>query len=391
VGEIVLDRVAKEYPNGVRAVDGISLTVGQGEFMVLVGPSGCGKSTLLRMIAGLEEVTEGSIAIGGRDVTELAPRHRDIAMVFQNYALYPHMDVRRNLGYGLRVRKTPATEIERRVTEVANLLGLEKLLDRRPAALSGGQRQRVAMGRAIVREPAAFLMDEPLSNLDAKLRVGMRAELARLHERLGVTTIYVTHDQVEAMTLGQRVAVMRDGVIQQVDTPQALYGRPDNLFVAAFIGSPAMNLVEATVSGGAVSFAGWELPLDPGRRPTRDGRVILGIRPESFEDASLADSSLPSVEAEVVVLEELGSDSHVIFAIDAPRVEAEDLKAAADNEDEALIADDRAVWNARVDSKTQARVGARIRLAVDASRLYFFDPDSGASLTGAPAAAPAVA
>jgi len=391
VGEIVLDRVAKEFPNGVRAVDGVSLTVGDGEFMVLVGPSGCGKSTLLRMIAGLEEVSEGTISIGGRDVTDLAPRHRDIAMVFQNYALYPHMDVRRNLGYGLRVRKTPSAEIERRVTEVAKLLGLDKLLDRRPAALSGGQRQRVAMGRAIVREPAAFLMDEPLSNLDAKLRVGMRAELARLHERLRVTTIYVTHDQVEAMTLGQRVAVMRDGVIQQVDTPQALYSRPDNLFVAAFIGSPAMNLVEATVSGDVVSFAGWELPLDPGRRPARDGRVILGIRPESFEDALLCDPALPSVEVEVAVLEELGSDSHVIFAIDAPRVEAEELKAAADNEEEALIAGDRAVWNARVNAKTAARVGARMRLAVDASHLYFFDPDSGASLTAVREPAPAVA
>jgi multiple sugar transport system ATP-binding protein len=391
VGEIVLDRVAKDFPNGVRAVDGVSLTVGDGEFMVLVGPSGCGKSTLLRMIAGLEEVTEGSISIGGRDVTELAPRHRDIAMVFQNYALYPHMDVRRNLGYGLRVRKTAAPEIERRVTEVAKLLGLEQLLERRPAALSGGQRQRVAMGRAIVREPAAFLMDEPLSNLDAKLRVGMRGELARLHERLRVTTIYVTHDQVEAMTLGQRVAVMRDGVIQQVDTPQALYGRPDNLFVAAFIGSPAMNLVEAVVSGSVVSFAGWELPLDSGRRPERDGRVILGIRPESFEDALLADPGLPSIEAEAIVLEELGSDSHVIFAIEAPRVEAEELRAAADNEDEALIAGDRAVWNARVQAKTGAKVGARIRLAVDASQLYFFDPDSGASLTAGARPATAVA
>ena len=236
--------------------------------MVLVGPSGCGKSTLLRMIAGLEEVSGGTISIGGRDVTGLAPRHRDIAMVFQNYALYPHMDVRRNLGYGLKVRQTPAAEVERRVEEVAKLLGLEKLLDRKPAALSGGQRQRVAMGRAIVREPAAFLMDEPLSNLDAKLRVGMRSELSRLHERLGVTTIYVTHDQVEAMTLGQRVAVMRDGVIQQVDSPQALYTRPDNLFVAAFIGSPAMNLVEAVVADGRVSFAGIELPLT---RPRRRG------------------------------------------------------------------------------------------------------------------------
>jgi multiple sugar transport system ATP-binding protein len=390
VGEIVLDRVSKDFSNGVRAVDDVSLTVGDGEFMVLVGPSGCGKSTLLRMIAGLEEVTAGSISIGGREVTELAPRHRDIAMVFQNYALYPHMDVRRNLGYGLRVRKTPAAEIEQRVTAVAKLLGLEKLLDRRPAALSGGQRQRVAMGRAIVREPTAFLMDEPLSNLDAKLRVGMRAELARLHERLRVTTIYVTHDQVEAMTLGERVAVMRDGVIQQVDAPQALYGRPDNLFVAAFIGSPAMNLVEATVSAGAVRFAGLELPLDRRRRPARDGRIILGIRPESFEDASLADPELPSIEVDVVVLEDLGSDSHVIFTIDAPRVEAEELRAAADDEDEALIADDRAVWNARVQSKTHAQAGSRIRLAVDTSHLYFFDPDSGASLTtGARAAAAA--
>jgi multiple sugar transport system ATP-binding protein len=388
--EIVLDRVSKDFPNGVRAVDGVSLTVSDGEFMVLVGPSGCGKSTLLRMIAGLEDVTEGSISIGGRDVTELAPRHRDIAMVFQNYALYPHMDVRKNLGYGLRVRKTPAPEIERRVTEVAKLLGLEKLLERKPAALSGGQRQRVAMGRAIVREPAAFLMDEPLSNLDAKLRVGMRAELARLHERLGVTTIYVTHDQVEAMTLGQRVAVMRDGVIQQVDSPQALYRRPDNLFVAAFIGSPAMNLVEATVSGDKVAFAGFELALDAGRRPARTGKVILGIRPESFEDASLADQALPRVEVEVAVLEELGSDSHVIFPIEAPRVEAEELRAAADHEDEALIADDRALWNARIDSKTEARVGSRLRLAVDTSRLYFFDPESGASLT-ADARAPAAA
>jgi multiple sugar transport system ATP-binding protein len=391
VGEIVIDRVTKDFPNGFRAIDDVSLAVRDGEFMVLVGPSGCGKTTLLRMIAGLEETTAGTISIGGRDVTGLAPRHRDIAMVFQNYALYPHMDVRRNLGYGLRVRKTPSAEIERRVADVAKLLGLEQLLDRKPAALSGGQRQRVAMGRAIVREPAAFLMDEPLSNLDAKLRVGMRAELARLHERLGVTTIYVTHDQVEAMTLGQRVAVLRDGVIQQVDTPQSLYARPDNLFVAAFIGSPAMNLVEATVAGDRVSFAGLELPVDPERRPSRDGDVILGIRPEEFEDASLADPGLPAIEVRALVLEELGSDSHVIFPIEAPRVEAEELKAAADHEDEGLIADDRAVWNARVSSRTEARAGQPLRLAVDTSRLYFFDPASGASLTAGARATAAVA
>jgi len=388
MAQIVLDRVTKEFDNGFVAIDDVSLTVADGEFLVLVGPSGCGKSTLLRMIAGLEEVTAGTVYIGGRDVTELAPRHRDIAMVFQNYALYPHMDVRRNLAYGLKVRKTSRDEIDRRVEQVAHLLGLEKLLDRKPAALSGGQRQRVAMGRAIVREPAAFLMDEPLSNLDAKLRVTMRSELSRLHERLGVTTIYVTHDQVEAMTLGQRVAVMRDGVIQQVDGPQALYARPDNLFVAAFIGSPAMNLVEATVGDGHASFAGWDLPLDPDRRPSRDGRVILGIRPETFEDAALADSGLPAFDVDVVVLEELGSDSHVIFPIDAPRVEAEELRAAADHEDDALIADDRSLFNARVSSKSAAEAGRPLRLAVDPAELYFFDPDTGASLTsGAPAGA----
>jgi multiple sugar transport system ATP-binding protein len=388
MAEIVLDRVTKEFDNGFVAIDDVSLTVADGEFLVLVGPSGCGKSTLLRMIAGLEEVTAGTVYIGGSDVTELAPRHRDIAMVFQNYALYPHMDVRRNLAYGLRVRKTSRAEIDRRVEEVAHLLGLEKLLDRKPAALSGGQRQRVAMGRAIVREPAAFLMDEPLSNLDAKLRVTMRSELSQLHERLGVTTIYVTHDQVEAMTLGERVAVLRDGVIQQVDRPQALYSRPDNLFVAAFIGSPAMNLVEATVADGHASFAGWDLPLDPARGPSRDGRVILGIRPETFEDAALADPGLPAVDVDVVVIEELGSDSHVIFPIDAPRVEAEELRAAADHEEDALIADDRSMFNARVSSKSAAEVGRPLRLAADPAELYFFDPDTGASLTsGAPARA----
>ena len=387
MAEIVLDRVTKEFDNGFVAIDDISLTVADGEFLVLVGPSGCGKSTLLRMVAGLEEVTAGTVFIDGRDVTELAPRHRDIAMVFQNYALYPHMDVRRNLAYGLKVRKTSRDEIDRRVEEVAHLLGLGKLLDRKPGALSGGQRQRVAMGRAIVREPAAFLMDEPLSNLDAKLRVTMRSELSRLHDRLGVTTVYVTHDQVEAMTLGQRVVVLRDGVIQQVDTPQALYARPENLFVAAFIGSPAMNLVEATVADGRAAFAGWDLPLDPARRP-RDGRVILGLRPESFEDASLADGDLPTVEVDVTVVEELGSDSHVIFPIEAPRVEAEELRAAVDDEEDALIADDRSMWNARVSSKADVEPGQRIRLALDPAELYFFDPETGASLTvGAPAAA----
>src|SRR3954454_14236669 len=289
VSEIVLDNLSKVFSGGVIAVDGVSLTIGSGEFLVLVGPSGCGKSTLLRMIAGLEEVSAGTISIGDREVTELPPRSRDIAMVFQSYALYPHMTVRQNLGYGLKVRKTPKSQIAERVTRAAELLGLDELLDRRPAALSGGQRQRVAMGRAIVREPKAFLMDEPLSNLDAKLRVSMRAQLAALHARLTTTTIYVTHDQIEAMTLGERVAVMREGRVLQMDTPQALYAAPVNLFVAAFIGSPAMNLVEADVHDGTVAFAGFRLPT--AHANTR--RAIAGIRPEAFEDARFADPSLP--------------------------------------------------------------------------------------------------
>ena len=264
MSEIKLDQVVKTFPGGVNAVDGVDLTIASGEFMVLVGPSGCGKSTLLRMIAGLEEVTAGEIWIGDREVTNLAPRDRDVAMVFQNYALYPHMSVEKNLGYGLKMRKMPKDEIKRRVTEAAGLLGLEDLLDRRPGALSGGQRQRVAMGRAIVREPLAFLMDEPLSNLDAKLRVGMRAELSRLHSRLGVTTVYVTHDQVEAMTLGDRVAVMNNGRIQQVDTPQRLYHEPADMFVASFMGSRSMNLVDAEIIDDRVWFAGLRDPARAG-------------------------------------------------------------------------------------------------------------------------------
>jgi multiple sugar transport system ATP-binding protein len=378
VAEILVERVTKEFSGRVLAVDDVTLRIEDGEFMVLVGPSGCGKSTLLRTIAGLEEATAGTIWIGGRDVTELAPRDRDVAMVFQSYALYPHMTVRQNLGYGLKVRRTPKTEISERVERAARLLRLEELLERRPAALSGGQRQRVAMGRAIVREPLAFLMDEPLSNLDAKLRVSMRAELAALHARLGATTVYVTHDQVEAMTLGQRVAVMRDGRIQQVDTPQALYRDPVNLFVAAFIGSPAMNLVEATLDGDAVEFGGHRIPLRPEHRPEGAGKVVLGIRPESFEDAAFADGSLPQLDADVAVLEDLGSDAHVIFPVAAPRVEAEELRAADD--EEALIAGDGSVFTARVDARTAARVGEPRRLSVDPAGFYWFDPDSGASL-----------
>jgi multiple sugar transport system ATP-binding protein len=375
---IVLERVTKTFPNGFAAVRDLSLTIEDGEFIVLVGASGCGKTTLLRLIAGLEEATAGSISIDGKDVTERPPRQRDVAMVFQSYALYPHMNVRQNLGYGLKVRRIPKQDAKRRVEETAELLGLTDLLDRRPAQLSGGQRQRVAMGRAIVREPKAFLMDEPLSNLDAKLRVGMRASLSELHARLGVTTVYVTHDQVEAMTLGQRVAVMRDGRILQVDRPQRLYEAPQDLFVAAFIGSPAMNLVEARIEGNEVSFGQFRVPLDPHRRPSGQPKdVVLGIRPESFEDAAFAPSGLPTIEISVAVLEELGADSHAFFRVDAPRITAEMLEA----QDEAtLLAEPTALFSARVDPKTRARVGEPLELAVDPSAFHFFARDSGKAL-----------
>ena len=353
---ITLEHVTKEFAAGVVAVDDVNLTIEDGEFMVLVGPSGCGKSTLLRMIAGLEEITDGTISIGDRDVTELAPPERDIAMVFQNYALYPHMSVRQNLGFGLSVRHTPKAEIARRVGDVATLLGLENLLDRKPAHLSGGQRQRVAMGRAIIREPVAFLMDEPLSNLDAKLRVGMRASLAQLHARLSVTSIYVTHDQTEAMTLGQRVAVMRDGRVVQVDVPQRLYESPNDLFVAAFIGSPSMNLVEATVEDDVIAFGQFRVPLAPARRPPRDvTEVVLGIRPEAFDDAAFAQIQLPHIEATVEVLEELGSDSHVFFHVAAPRVTIE-LRDAA-NDDATILAEHDSLFTAASTRRRRRKPG----------------------------------
>jgi len=373
---IVLDGVSKVFGGGVVAVDDVSLEIESGEFLVLVGPSGCGKSTLLRMIAGLEDATDGTITIDGRDVTDLPPRSRDVAMVFQSYALYPHMSVRENLGYGLRVRKTPKKDAERRVAEVAKLLGLEEMLDRKPAALSGGQRQRVAMGRAIVREPKAFLMDEPLSNLDAKLRVSMRASLASLHSRLRTTTIYVTHDQVEAMTLGQRVAVLRDGKIQQVDTPQALYSTPNNLFVAAFIGSPAMNLVEADLVDGVLSFAGYRMPV----RAPQQGRFVVGIRPEAFEDSAFADPSLPQIDVTVEVVEELGAETHVIFPVDAAPVDVSG--AREQDEEEVMIGEARTHFTARVDPQTSARPGMPLRLSVDPARFHYFDPETGARFAG---------
>ena len=375
---IEIDHVTKVFGSDVVAVDDVSLTIGDGEFLVLVGPSGCGKSTLLRMVAGLEEVTVGTIRIDRVDVTDLAPRHRDIAMVFQNYALYPHMSVRDNLGYGLKVRRAPKAESRQRVAEVAELLGLEELLDRKPAQLSGGQRQRVAMGRAIVRQPRAFLMDEPLSNLDAKLRVGMRASLAQLHTRLGVTTVYVTHDQTEAMTLGERVAVLRDGAVVQVDRPQELYAHPRDVFVAAFIGAPSMNLVHAAIEDGAVRLGQYVLPLDPARRPDSTGPVVVGIRPEAFADAAAASPDLPRIDVAVEVVEELGADTHVCFWVDARRPDVE--VGRAEDDDGALLADRRTLFVARVDPRSAPRAGTRRTLAVDTARLHFFDAATGVAL-----------
>ncbi len=388
---IRLERATKIYANGVTALDAMTLDIHDGEFMVLVGPSGCGKSTLLRMIAGLEEVTEGRILIGDRDVTRLRPRDRDIAMVFQNYALYPQMTVEENLGFGLKLRRVPRQERTGRVRQAASTLGLDALLERRPALLSGGQRQRVAMGRAMVREPTAFLMDEPLSNLDAKLRVSMRAELARLHDRLGVTTVYVTHDQVEAMTLGQRVAVLRDGVLQQCDTPQALFHDPTNLFVGAFIGSPSMNVVEATVTDGHVAFAGMRLPLPPGSAFSGESRdVILGIRPTDLRHTTDAPAGQPRITVRPDLVEELGGVSNVLFPIDAPRVLTDATRAAieaASDDDATLLADDRrARFCAAIDGRRGITLGEAVELAVDHQHLHYFDPASGESLSRRPRA-----
>jgi multiple sugar transport system ATP-binding protein len=396
MAEIVFDQVTKTYRGGVNGVDGLSLHIEDGEFMVLVGPSGCGKSTALRSIAGLEEISDGTISIGGRVVNDVPPKDRDVAMVFQNYALYPHMTVEQNLAFGLRQRKTPREEIRRRVTEVARLLGIEQYLGRKPAALSGGQRQRVAMGRAIVREPQAFLMDEPLSNLDAKLRVSMRASLTQLHERLGVTTVYVTHDQVEAMTLGHRVCVLRDGQLQQVDTPQALFARPVNLFVAGFIGSPAMNFATAALTrdgGYAVTFAGHTLPLPASLLEDRPGltgylgrEIILGVRPSDFEDAAIADPAWPRITITADVTEELGSEIHVLFTIDAPPVRHPSLSDIAGTDADAeetagVLAGGKSLWTARVAARSKVRSGQPAQLAIDTTNLQFFDPGSGLTVT----------
>ena len=387
MAELLLEHVTKVFPGGIVAVDDVSLRIADGEFIVLVGPSGCGKSTLLRMVAGLEEVSNGRISIGERDVTDLAPRQRDIAMVFQSYALYPHMSVRQNIAYGLKVRRTNKEEIERRVGAVAEMLGLGELLDRRPAQLSGGQRQRVAMGRAIVREPEAFLMDEPLSNLDAKLRVATRAEILKLQQRLGTTTIYVTHDQVEAMTMGDRVAVLRKGVLQQVATPQELYGSPTNLFVASFIGSPAMNLVQARLErqdGGLVCRLGDQALV--AARPelgAHVGRTIgLGIRPEHLHDAALAAGAAAGrkLRGRVVTTELLGSELLAHLEVPVAPVVTEEVLEVAEDVDRALSEDlraeargQRSVFVGRFDARSTVRVGDEVEATVDTDRLHFFD------------------
>ena len=354
-GTISLESVSKRFPGGVLAVDDLSLEVEPGEFLVLVGPSGCGKTTALRMVAGLEPVTSGQIRINDRVVTRLPPRHRDIAMVFQNYALYAHMPVRGNMGFGLKMAGVPKGEIRRRVDEAAAMLGLTELLDRKPRQLSGGQRQRVAMGRAIVREPSAFLMDEPLSNLDAKLRVEMRGEIIRVQRRIAAPTLYVTHDQTEAMTMGDRVAILRDGVLQQLGTPDEIYDHPVNVFVAGFIGSPSMNLITATLEGSAATFGGSRLDL-PRRAglAAYDGRqIVLGIRPEDFDTAGAG-----ALELTTNRVESLGSELVAYLDCGQPGVEI----------------------TARLERRAGVEEGRPVRLAVDLDRLYFFDPESGAAI-----------
>jgi multiple sugar transport system ATP-binding protein len=391
MAQIALENLSKVYADGTRAVSDLDLRVDDGELMVFVGPSGCGKTTALRMVAGLEDITAGVVRIGDRVVNTLPPKDRDVAMVFQNYALYPHMSAYDNMAFGLKMRSFSKAEIRRRVEDAARVLGLEPVLKKKPRTLSGGQRQRVAMGRAIVREPQAFLMDEPLSNLDAKLRVEMRAEIARIQRDLHATTIYVTHDQVEAMTLGDRVAVMRDGFLQQVGSPKDVYERPVNLFVAEFIGSPAMNLVGADIvkENGALRAVFGENSLSVADRPELAAyagrRVILGVRPEDLDDARLAGQGEAGTIAAVVdIREDLGSEVFVHFGVGAPAVRGEDVEAALG--EEALEATSEAarrkgsLFTARISRESPAREGEPIKLAVNRSRLHFFDIETSSAI-----------
>jgi multiple sugar transport system ATP-binding protein len=391
MAEIVLDQITKRYPDGALAVDKISMDIADGEFIILVGPSGCGKSTTLNMIAGLEDITEGELRIGGKVVNDEAPKDRDIAMVFQSYALYPHMTVRENMGFALKLAKTPQNIINEKVNEAARVLDLTAHLDRKPANLSGGQRQRVAMGRAIVRNPSVFLMDEPLSNLDAKLRVQMRTEVSRIQRRLGTTTVYVTHDQTEAMTLGDRVAVMRSGLLQQIGSPQELYDNPDNLFVAGFIGSPAMNFFPGTLEEGSLHTSLGAISLTPQLRQTltraNAGRdVIVGLRPENFEDAALVGPQERehgiTFRTTIDVVESMGSDVFVYFAQGQDNtLNVDQLAELAQDSGQADTGGSGDTVTARLDSTTQVREGQEAELWVDTHAMHVFDPQTGKNYT----------
>jgi multiple sugar transport system ATP-binding protein len=391
MGAINITDVGKIYPNGTRALENVNIEIYDGEFVVLVGPSGCGKTTLLRMVAGLEDITEGEISIADNVVNEVAPKDRDIAMVFQNYALYPHMSVYDNMAFSLKLRKLPKDEIDTKVKEAAKTLEIDELLDRKPKALSGGQRQRVAMGRAIVRSPQAFLMDEPLSNLDAKLRVQMRAELGELHSQLETTTLYVTHDQVEAMTMGDRVAVIRKGVLQQIDTPREIYLYPKNIFVAGFIGSPAMNFVYAAID---VSEKGTKLMFGDSNIVSSDApkslskfngkEIVLGIRPEAFEDSVYANNKefTEQININVSLLEQLGSDTYIHFYKDIPPVQTKAIEEILADEGEDISAlGTETKFIARINPNATIEEGQNINLAVDPSKLHYFDPETGLAIT----------
>jgi multiple sugar transport system ATP-binding protein len=392
MADIALEHITKRYGDGYEAVKDLNLEVADGEFMILVGPSGCGKSTALRMVAGLEDITDGELKIGGQVVNDRAPKDRDIAMVFQNYALYPHMTVRENMGFALKLAKTPQDEIDKKVNEAARILDLQQHLERKPANLSGGQRQRVAMGRAIVRNPSAFLMDEPLSNLDAKLRVQMRTEISRIQQRFQTTTIYVTHDQTEALTLGDRIAVMRSGVLQQVGAPSDLYGRPDNLFVAGFIGSPSMNFLPGHIDGDLVKLPIGELKipdslrsrLNAGPGGGRDG-VIVGLRPEDFEDADLVQDKSRGISftAKIDVLESMGSEFYAYFNVESEKVSSRELEELANDAGAAdLPTQEGTQIVARLEAASQVRQGQETDLWFNSEHLHLFDPENGQSLLG---------